>query len=615
MSWLDRLVISRISPGWALNRARARIALKAWNEYEAVQPSRLRRESRNRKSANAENERAQPNLRSLARSLEENLDIASGALDVLVANTVGAGIQPEPQVELKSGGMAESFNRDLLRLWDDWIHNPEVTQQLDYYSLQRLVARSWLRDGDTFMQQLMGPVPFLDHGTILPYSLEPLEGEFVPVDFNDPSRSIIQGVETNSWGRPRAFWVYRSHPGDSFTSTTDLKRIPAERMFQLKLVKRLHQVRGVSVFASALARMDDIKEIDESERVAARVAAAMAGYIKKGTPDLYVPNNDENGQPIQRGMEFVPGMIFDDLLPGEEIGTINSSRPNNALIPFRDAQLRAAASGLMTGYSSLSKNYNGTYSAQRQELVEQFVHYRMLSGYFSYRFCQRVWDGFVDTVRLSGAVEITRDIDVQTLYNATHTQPPMPWIDPVKEMSANEIAEDRGWKSRPGIIRERGANPDQVNREILQDAEERARLGLELGGPEAAAAEQAAKDAQSAQAAADARSANLVQAVMDRPAPVVSVTTGTVTVEPAQVHNHVAPAAVTVEAAIVPAPVVNNHLPEMQVNLEATVQSPIVNVAAPHVDVHMPERGPQTITATKLADGTLRAEVRGSAKH
>ena len=55
MSWLDRFVISRISPAWALKRSQARVAFNAWNEYEAVSPSRLRRERKARHSANVEN--------------------------------------------------------------------------------------------------------------------------------------------------------------------------------------------------------------------------------------------------------------------------------------------------------------------------------------------------------------------------------------------------------------------------------------------------------------------------------------------------------------------------------------------------------------------------------
>ena len=55
-----------------------------------------------------------------------------------------------------------------------------------------------------------------------------------------------------------------------------------------------------------MARFDDIKDIDESERVAARVAAAMAAYIKKGVPDDYSPKTDEEGRALlkQLGMPF-----------------------------------------------------------------------------------------------------------------------------------------------------------------------------------------------------------------------------------------------------------------------------------------------------------------------
>jgi lambda family phage portal protein len=322
----------------------------------------------------------------------------------------------------------------------------------------------------------------LDHGTIVPYSLEALEADFCPVDYNDPALGVVQGVELSVWGRPRGYYIYKSHPFDANTASTEKKRVSADRMMHVKFAKRLHQIRGVSVFSSVINRLEDIKEIDESERVAARVAAAMTGFIKKGDASQYdEPTIGPEGEEELREMEFNPGMIFDDLKPGEDVGTISSNRPNNQLIAFRDSQVRAAASGLGASYSSISKNYNGTYSAQRQELVEQFVNYRTLSSFFVYRFCQPTWDGFIDAVVASRVLKVPRNVRLSTLYNTTHTMPPMPWIDPLKEANANEIDEKRGYKSRSRIIRERGLNPDQINREIQRDQQEQERLGLKLG--------------------------------------------------------------------------------------------------------------------------------------
>jgi lambda family phage portal protein len=500
MSWLDRLVIAPLSPGWAARRARARMLYAA---YEAADTSRLRRAQRKVMSANTENKRAVSSLRSEARRLEENFDIASGALDALVANVVGGGIAPEPQVMLKGSTteLAEDFNRLLLELWEDWIHVPEVTRQWDYYSLQRLAFRSVARDGEVFGQRLIGPTERLDHVTRVPYSLELLEADFVPDDYDDPSQGITQGITFNQWGAPTRYWVYKTHPLDNGTQVSvEKKPVAADRMLHVKLAKRLHQARGISVFAPVFTRFDDLKEIDESERVAARVAAAMSAYIKKGTPDDFSESDyagmaGPGGEKPLRMIEFQPGMVFDDLLPGEDIGTIASSRPNNALIPFRDAQLRSAASGCSVSFSSLSKNYNGTYSAQRQELVEQYAVYRALTSAFVFRFCQPVWDGFIDAVRLTQGVDLSK-VNLDTVYDASHTPPPMPWIDPEKEVSAQVIAEEHGYTSRSRIIRQRGDNPDQVYREIARDQKETERLGLSLR------ADQAARDAQAEREAA-----------------------------------------------------------------------------------------------------------------
>ena len=475
MNWLTR-AIAPFAPTWALQRERAAHALRAF--YEVGESSRLRKQRRDKGSANAQTQRSAEKLRIMARHMEENLDIASGALDVLVNNTVGRGIRPEPQVRDKDGNLLKDVNDQLLKLFEDWRFKPEVTQCFDYFKVQRLAARSWFRDGEMLAQMLTGPVAALEHGTKVPFSLELLEADFLPFDMNDSAKGIVQGIEVNEWRRPRAFHLYKSHPGDPSTSASDIKRVDANRMIHIKLVKRIHQLRGVTVFSSVLSRLDDIKEIDESERIAARVAAAMAAFIKKGNPEDYVAPTDDD-EDLGRAMGFEPGMIFDDLRPGEDIGTINPNRPNNALIPFRDAQLRSAAAGLGTSYSSLSRNYNGTYSAQRQELVEGWSNYGTCSSDFIHQFCEPVWWGFVDAAIAARLIKLPSNVDMETIWDATHAPPPMPWIDPLKEIQANELAEKRLYKSRSRIIRERGENPSQVLNEIKRDQEEAEALGLQ----------------------------------------------------------------------------------------------------------------------------------------
>jgi lambda family phage portal protein len=155
-------------------------------------------------------------------------------------------------------------------------------------------------------------------------------------------------------------------------------------------------------------------------------------------------------------------MVFDDLLPGEDIGTIDTRRPNPALDPFRRSQQRAVASGTETTYSSTSKDYDGSYSAQRQELVEGYAAYGILSSEFTGKFVQPVYEAAISAAILSGQLTLPPDIDPDTLDAALYIPPQMPWIDPAKEAAANLALEQAGHASGPEIIRRRGLNPSDV---------------------------------------------------------------------------------------------------------------------------------------------------------
>ncbi len=467
-------IIRAISPKWAFRREQYRRALSA---YEAAKPSRLRKHGADNSSGDAVVGRAGPALRGYARQLEQNHDLARGVLSVLVNNVVGPhGISIESQPRNKDGDIHEDFASALQEARKDWILRPEVTWEHDYAAAERLACRTWLRDGELLVQELIGMVPRLNHGTRVPFSIELIEADLLPFDYDDERKGITQGVERNGWGRPLAYHIYRQHPGDDrifFKLAT--KRVPADRMLHPKMVDRIRQARGVSVFAAVMRRLEDIKDYEESERVAARVAAALTAYIKKGMPEDYTaPDSGKK----DRSFSMKPGMVFDGLLPGEEVGTIQSNRPSGLLEPFRDGQLRAVASGTGANYSSMSKNYNGTYSAQRQELVEGWGNYQALTSLFVSQFSRPIYRRFVDAAIASGVVRLPRDIDPLTIYDADFRGPAMPWIDPDKESKANERLERAGYKSAQQIIRDRGGNPSDTMRQIKRWRDEADRNAL-----------------------------------------------------------------------------------------------------------------------------------------
>lgn len=460
MSLLDK-AITTLSPVWGVRRRHARMLLRA---YEAVKPSRFHPLKHAVGSSDTSIARDGSRLRQHARHLEENHDLACGILDVLVHHIVGVGVSIEPQVKFRQGELACAVNQQLLTLFQQWMLQPQASTRMHWHSLCRLACRSWLRDGEVLLRLLSGHVPGLTYASPIPFAIELLEADFLPLNFNDEKQHIVQGVEKDRWGKPVAYHLIMQSPGDDSSFCMKTKRVSADNLIHLKFSKRCHQTRGVSLFASVLTRLDDLKQYEESERAAAQVAAAMTGFIKKPLDSMAPLAMD--AQKGERHFEMQPGLFFDNLNPGEEVGMVQSSRPSNLLPDFRNAMLRAVAAGTRTSYSSIAKDYNGTYSAQRQELVEQATHYAVLRQEFVEQFIRPVWTRWLNLVMLADLLKLPPDIDQSTLFAADFRGPSIPWIDPLKEVKADVEAVEAGFKSRSQVIRERGGDPVSVCEQI-----------------------------------------------------------------------------------------------------------------------------------------------------
>lgn len=466
-NWLDKAILA-VAPGWAASRMRDRVMFAS---YEAAQPSRLRKFRRDQSGPNRLAEKGAVPLRTQMRYLERNHDITKGSLDVLVNNTVGPnGVGVEFQPRKLDGTIHEDYAKLLAELFEQWQRRPEVTQRRDWQNVQRVVARTKFRDGECFAQRLTGNVTTLAHGTTVPYSLELIEPDLVPFELTDLSRGIQNGCERNDWGAIRAWHVYKRHPGEIMQLPTlgDVKRIPAERMLQIAELGRIGQLRGITPYASVINRIEDIKDYEESERIAAKIAARMGPYIKKIAPtdEGYTPSLDADGNPKPRSLSWEVGQIYDQLSVGEEIGMIETGRPNTNLLAFRNGQIRAFASGIAASYSSISRNYEGTYSSQRQELVETWVHYAVHTDDFIGQFTRPVVEDFITAAHLSGIAPKPRDLKPGTEFDVLYLAPSMPWIDPAKEAIAWLTLVKAGFASEVEVIRKRGQSPEALLEQV-----------------------------------------------------------------------------------------------------------------------------------------------------
>ena len=464
-------IVEYFSPGAGLRRLHARQVLDqvlaSTSPYEADTPGRNRKFYSDRYSPNGLTQKSAIAIRTQARQLQRNHDVSRGIIRTMVNNIVGPnGIGVEFQPRRKDGTIHEDYAKALRDAWREHLIKPDVTRRHTGAKVQRLMCGTWIRDGESFAQELIGTIPGLRHSTKVPLSLEMFEADLVPYDYR-AGTNTSQGIERNAWGEPTGYWVLKGHPSDS-TSGTDMKRINASAVHHVALLDRIGQMRGISEFASIITRLEDIKDYEESERIAAKIAAALTAYVKKTNPEGYQgANTDESGQAIPRSISMAPGMVIDNLAVGEEIGLIASDRPNPNLITFRQGQLRAVAAGVGASYSSIARDYNGTFSAQRQELVEQWVNYATLTDEFVGQFLQPWVATFVLVADISGAVPTPPDVMPGTADDAMFLAQSMPWIDPAKEAVAYLSLVRAGFASEVEVIRKRGGNP----RDLLEQTD------------------------------------------------------------------------------------------------------------------------------------------------
>lgn len=462
---LDK-IINYFSPAWGLERQRNRELLEK-RAYKAAEHNRFLEWRRDRGDGDAVVRRAGEQLVLQARDLDQNNDIAGTVLNILVNKTIGTGIAIEPAIKLKNGAPAKGLNSKIRKLWKNWVEAPEVTGELSWSAVQRLACRTLYRDGEFFYQHLI--TDSINHKTIIPYSIELIECDKVPWDYDEIGNNIFAGVRKDHWGRPTGYFIYEEHPGALYyapNKTLNLNEYSAEAIGHLKIVERFNQTRGVTIFAPLVFTLDKVLDIENAELVASEMAANMAAFIRKGSLERY-GEYSESGD--YRELELKPGMIFDGLAPGEEIGTIGHSRPNPAVVDFHSAMIRKIAGRVSVQNSTLSGLYTGSYSAERQAAIDNQPAIKINQDYFISKFNKPIYRRFIEVARDQWLIKIDAEVDLLTLLDAEFRAPVPAWIDPQSEMSYRVEAVQNKFMSRKQVIRDMGNDPDEVDMQIQED--------------------------------------------------------------------------------------------------------------------------------------------------
>ena len=423
-------------------------------------------------------------LRNRARSLVRDSDFAKSALRALVNNVVGQGIKHQAQVRMIRGGrLDERLNSVIEHEWRKWgkAKNCHAGGTLSWNEVQRLCMRSMIETGEVFVRfvnQRFGD-------SRVPFGLEVIEADLLDDDytgFEANGNRVRMGVEINEWGRPVAYHFLTYHPGDyqfSYGNVAKKRRVrvPAEEIIHLYSPERPGQTRGVTAFASAIMRLNNLRGYEEAEIIAARASSAMMGFVRTPDQELFEDGTFED----QSVLDFAPGSIR-RLAPGEEMQFFSPQRPDDAFTPFVAQMLRAVASGVGCSYTQVSSDFSqSNYSSSRLELIETRAHYRGLQQYIIERLCQPVYEKWMEMAVMAGELRVSGfDMDPDRYYESKWVAPAAQFVDPQKEAEAYKSLIRSGIMTLSQVIALHGGDFEETMRQRQHELATMDELGIVL---------------------------------------------------------------------------------------------------------------------------------------
>lgn len=496
MRWLGRTidrVIGELAPERALRRAQARLALSAVTRgYDAGTATRsLGRDDWGLggvASADALLLGALPVMRERMRELNRNDAIAAAITRAFVDNIVGTGLTPQSSVDYEALGITE----DDATAWADaveavfrrWVPEADCSDSADFYGLQALAVRKWIEDGESFIHPAMSRAKW----RTLETSLEIIEAERIETP---PSKregyEVRQGVEIDATtGAPTNYWVLTEHPGDlsatrqKYTQMAARTRLGRRNIVHLYTKQRPGQTRGVPWMAPVMADLYALSKYEETEQIAARVAACFSVAITRDNADLALRTKevDERG----KSRDYLEPGLVSYLKPGESVSAINPTRPSSTFGEYVTHRLRRIGSAVGLPLELVLLDFSRTnYSSARASLLESRKIFRRLQSTVVALLCQPTWEAVIEEAVLRGKLSAPRGFwdDPAAWCRATWTPPAQGWIDPEAEVASSTAAMAGNLTTLAEECAAQGRDWVDVLRQRSREKAAIARMGLE----------------------------------------------------------------------------------------------------------------------------------------
>jgi lambda family phage portal protein len=394
-------------------------------------------------SALTETRAALPITRDRSRDLVRNSPYANKALNVIVSNTVGAGIVP------KIKGRTKTQEKKLTEEWKKWAESTDCdfNGQHNFYGLQALALRSTVESGEILSRK-----SFKNNLA----KIQLLESDYINRTFSN-NVTNLDGIWVDADQNVVGYQLYDNHPGDFKGYNLASSTVAAEYIDHVFKIERPGQMRGMPWLYPVAVALKDFADYQNATLIKQKVAACFTAFITERDGDgLLDPEKLRAQREADNALE--PGMIK-YLQQGQTITMANPPAVGD-YDPFARQQLRSIASGIGISYESFTGDYSQVnFSSGRMGHLEmqrniEMWRWQMLIP----QFCVPSFKHFLRSCAVRG-------MDI-TGVTADWVCPAREMIDPTKEIESLKTEVRSGFKSLPEAIREQGRDPDQVFQEI-----------------------------------------------------------------------------------------------------------------------------------------------------
>jgi len=436
--------------------------------YDAIKDNKRRRAPR---STNYSEDNTLPawqrnKLTATVRDVQRNFSVASWAIRKHLDYVSTFSFQA------KTGDPDLNRRVEELMAWWSQPRNCDVRKQHSLARFIRLAEQSRTIDGDVFIVRLRtGQLQAVESDRVK----DPSSGQPPNLDLSN----TVQGVMLDKAGAPRGYIINKRSNTYSGSLTFE-KVVRAANTFHLGYYDRFDQVRGISRLAAAINTYQDLYEGLTYALCKAKVSQ-LFGLVTYRDADSALGSIDsevDDQGHTEYEIDFGVGPFHLDLDEGDKAEILESKNPSKELQDFSGIMIALALKALDIPMSFYQENFSN-YSGSRQALLqyEQSAQVKrqdvrdLLDWVTAWKI--REW------IR-SGILQLPAGMDERSI-RWDWVGHGLPWIDPLKEVSAQVKAIEAGIMSRQEVAKSQGKDWFDIQEQLAE--EKRIMGGADVDAP------------------------------------------------------------------------------------------------------------------------------------